>query len=65
MRPFVLATAALVAWISAAQAQSGLSPPAAIVNGVEISLDELEGQFTLQQQIYDIKLNVLQQLIGN
>jgi protein-disulfide isomerase len=37
----------------------------AIVNGAEITQEDLNGQFELQQQIYDAKVNVLQQLISN
>lgn len=39
-------------------------PIVAIVNGAEITQEDLDSQFELQQQIYEIKVNVLQQLVS-
>src|SRR5579871_1585896 len=36
----------------------------AVVNGSEIRLEELESRFELKQQVYDVKMNALQQLIS-
>ena len=44
-------------------AQPPGNPIVAIVNGTEITQDELENQFGLQQQLYEIKVNVLQELV--
>jgi protein-disulfide isomerase len=49
---------------TAVHGQPQSKPIVAIVNGAEITQEDLENQFELQQQIYEIKANVLQQLIS-
>jgi predicted DsbA family dithiol-disulfide isomerase len=39
-------------------------PIVAIVNGAGIDQDDLENRFDLQQQVYEVKVNVLQELIS-
>ena len=46
-------------------AQAHGSTVVAIVNGAPIMQEDLDGQFDLQQQIYESKTNVLQKLISN
>ena len=49
---------------TAMHGQQQSKPIVAIVNGSEITQENLQSQFELQQQIYDIKVNVLQHLIS-